>query len=124
MGRSPEWILLLFLFSLGHGFPPWEDRDALIEKENSRRVGGSIILGERETEANRNLMKIKANEMSQADATGVFPPSMHFFKARSLIQQSKIFRILRKMPKGEREPLPRSVLLLQNQVQGQQLYLL
>lgn len=100
MERSPEWILLLFLFSLGHGFPPWDDRNALIEKENSRRVGGSIIFGERETEANRNLMKIKENEMSQADAKGVFPPSMHFFKARSLIQQSKVFKILRKMPKG------------------------
>ncbi|XP_018417605.1 PREDICTED: adenosine deaminase CECR1 [Nanorana parkeri] len=100
MERSPEWILLLFLFSLGHGFPPWEDRNALIEKENSRRAGGNIILGEREKEANKNLMRIKAAEISQAAATGVFPPSMHFFKARSLIQQSKVFRILRQMPKG------------------------
>ncbi|CAI9543992.1 unnamed protein product [Staurois parvus] len=100
MERSPEWILLLFLLSLGHGFPPWEDRNALIEKENSRRVGGSIIFGEREKEANRNLMRIKSDEMSQAAATGVFPPSMHFFKARRLIQQSKVFKILRKMPKG------------------------
>lgn len=102
MERLPEWILLLFLFSLGHGFPPWQDRSALIAKENHRRAGGKIIFGERETEANKNLMRIKEAEMKQAAATGVFPPSIHFFKARSLIQQSKVFRILRKMPKGKK----------------------
>ncbi|XP_072256117.1 adenosine deaminase 2 [Pyxicephalus adspersus] len=100
MKTSAEWFFLLLLLNIGHCFPPWEDRNALIEQENNRRVGGNIVLGERETEANRNLMRIKAAEMSEAAATGVFPPSMHFFKARSLIQQSKVFRIIRNMPKG------------------------
>ncbi|XP_056373878.1 adenosine deaminase 2-like [Hyla sarda] len=97
---SLSWILFLSLVSLGCSLPLQEKRDVLLKQEKSLRVGGSVVLGEKEREANKNLMKIKEAEMNEAISTGIFPPSMHFFKAREHIQKSKVFSILREMPKG------------------------
>ncbi|KAM9312988.1 adenosine deaminase 2 isoform 2-T2 [Gastrophryne carolinensis] len=96
------WVLILLscVLSRGRGFPLWEERDLLMEKENFQRGGGNLILGEREAEANRNLMKMKEAEVNQTLTTGLFPPSMHFFKARSYIEKSQVFKVLREMPKG------------------------
>ncbi|XP_068133359.1 adenosine deaminase 2 isoform X2 [Hyperolius riggenbachi] len=100
MQKPVEWILLLCVFRVVTAFPLQDQRVVLMEKEDSRRVGGNILLTEIEAEANKNLMKIKESEMNQSLATGIFPPSMHFFKARSLIKQSQVFNVIRHMPKG------------------------
>lgn len=42
------------------------------------------------------LRRLKEQEMSAAQ----FPPAIHFFKAKPLIQKSSIFKLLQKMPKG------------------------
>uniref|UniRef100_A0A1B8XT55 Adenosine/AMP deaminase N-terminal domain-containing protein n=1 Tax=Xenopus tropicalis TaxID=8364 RepID=A0A1B8XT55_XENTR len=96
-----RWLLLLSLASAALSLPLWTKRSGLIEMEDSIRLGGNIILTPSEATANWKLMTVKEAEIKEAERTGLFPPSMHFFKARPLIQQSKIFSIVRQMPKGK-----------------------
>ncbi|XP_072001004.1 adenosine deaminase 2-like [Engystomops pustulosus] len=100
MKMSVSWILLVSFVGFGQCVPVWNERVVLMKQEDSRRVGGNIVLRGKEIEANENLMKIKEAELSQAMISGIFPPSMHFFRARKHIQQSKVFSILQEMPKG------------------------
>ncbi|XP_044272979.1 adenosine deaminase 2 [Varanus komodoensis] len=80
--------------------PLLDERELLLEKENARRTGGNLVLGVGEEYADEKLMKLKENEVVQARKTGLFPPSLHFFKAKALIDQSAVFSILKEMPKG------------------------
>ncbi|XP_070612582.1 adenosine deaminase 2 [Erythrolamprus reginae] len=75
-------------------------RSKLLEKEDRRRTGGNLILGPKEKIFNQRLMQLKEAEIKTAMETGLFPPAMHFFKAKNLIEQSAVFDILKKMPKG------------------------
>ncbi|KPP71007.1 hypothetical protein Z043_110116 [Scleropages formosus] len=67
-----------------------------MQEEAFRQVGGGVLLTEPERRLSERLHKLKEQEMAGPQ----FPPAMHFFKARSLIQQSPIFRLLQMMPKG------------------------
>nr|XP_056702911.1 adenosine deaminase 2 [Euleptes europaea] len=94
---------VIFIFSwvsLCVSLPLWIDRASLMEKENARRIGGNLVLDKREEHADQKLMRLKEAEVVEAMRTGLFPPSMHFFKAKALIDQSAVFRILKQMPKG------------------------
>ncbi|XP_015250847.1 PREDICTED: adenosine deaminase CECR1 [Cyprinodon variegatus] len=71
-------------------------REALIELEASMQTGGQMVLTDAEQRLDALLLKLKQEEMSRED----FPPAMHFFRAKHLIQTSPIFRLLQKMPKG------------------------
>lgn len=60
---------------------------------------GNLVLTEKEELVNKMLMDLKQKEFD-ATETGYFPPTGHFFRAKPMIDQSKVFDILRKMPKG------------------------
>ncbi|XP_023047860.1 adenosine deaminase 2 isoform X2 [Piliocolobus tephrosceles] len=64
------------------------------------RLGGPLVLNTKEEQANERLMMLKIAEMKEAMKTLIFPPSMHFFQAKHLIERSQVFNILRMMPKG------------------------
>ncbi|XP_016366898.1 adenosine deaminase CECR1-A-like isoform X1 [Sinocyclocheilus rhinocerous] len=89
------WMLFLWCASCTCGPDP-RKREALIRLEASRRTGGNITLNEREKLLDRKLQKLKQHDME----AGHFPPSMHFFKAKRFIDQSPVFSLLQKMPKG------------------------
>lgn len=97
-GRAALRSLLLvgaaaFLCSAG---PIDERRKQLLRRERAMRLGGQLALTREEELANQVLMARK-----EAEAHGPqFPPSMHFFRAKRLIEQSAVFRLLQKMPKG------------------------
>ncbi|KAJ7329186.1 hypothetical protein JRQ81_015360 [Phrynocephalus forsythii] len=96
-----QLILLYSCISLCAPLPLANDgRESLIEEEAAFRTGGNLVLGKREELANKKLMQIKEMEVAKALETGIFPPSMHFFKAKALIEQSATFNILKNMPKG------------------------
>lgn len=76
-------------------------RQSFLDAEKRMKIGGNLTLSVKEETANKILMGYKISEIN-ASRNGVpFPPSMHFFKGKPLIQKSKVFKILSKMPKGE-----------------------
>ncbi|KAM4615664.1 adenosine deaminase 2-A [Polymixia lowei] len=79
-----------------HGVPDPAQRDTLMRQEASRQIGGKVTLTAAEQRLNDHLHWLKEQEMSSAH----FPPAIHFFKAKPLIQRSSIFSLLQKMPKG------------------------
>lgn len=58
------------------------------------------MLSRQEQQLSTKLVNLKKKEVERAITTGQFPPSMHFFRAKSLIDQSAVFSILKRMPKG------------------------
>ncbi|XP_051546062.1 adenosine deaminase 2-A [Myxocyprinus asiaticus] len=94
-GLMQIWLPLLWCTSCNCGPDP-RKREALMRQEASRRTGGGIELNEREKLLDAKLQNLKQHEME----SGQFPPSMHFFKAKPLIEKSPVFSLIHKMPKG------------------------
>ncbi|XP_071623655.1 adenosine deaminase 2 isoform X2 [Heliangelus exortis] len=92
--------LLLALASLCLPIPLWKDRDSLMQEEKAQETGGNLVLSRQEQQLNTKLVSLKKMEIATAMTTGQFPPSMHFFRAKRLIDQSKVFNIIKLMPKG------------------------
>ncbi|KAF7658195.1 hypothetical protein LDENG_00015870 [Lucifuga dentata] len=90
------YVLLLWIVSLSDGMPDPAQREMLMHQEASRQTGGQVMLTAAEQRLDAYLHHLKKQEMSAA----LFPPALHFFKAKPLIQKSAIFRLLQKMPKG------------------------
>lgn len=92
--------LLLNLASLCLPTPLWKDRDSLMQEEKAHQTGGNLVLSRQEQQLSTKLVNLKKKEVATAMTTGQFPPSMHFFRAKGLIDQSMVFSILKRMPKG------------------------
>ncbi|XP_010774895.1 adenosine deaminase CECR1-A-like [Notothenia coriiceps] len=90
------YVSLLWFVRLSEGFPDPAQRDLLMRQEASRQTGGRVVLTEAEQMLDLHLHQLKVQEMSAA----LFPPAVHFFKAKPLIQKSPIFKLLQDMPKG------------------------
>uniref|UniRef100_A0A3P8TX10 adenosine deaminase n=1 Tax=Amphiprion percula TaxID=161767 RepID=A0A3P8TX10_AMPPE len=84
------------LWFVTDGMPDPTQRDSLIRQEVSRQTGGRVILTAAEQKLDSYLHQLKEQEMSAAQ----FPPAIHFFKAKPLIQTSSVFKLLQKMPKA------------------------
>ncbi|KAG7225594.1 hypothetical protein INR49_005000 [Caranx melampygus] len=91
-------VPLLWIVRVADGMPLPDpaQRDLLMRQEASRQTGGQVALTAAEQKLDGYLHWLKEQEMSAA----LFPPALHFFKAKPLIQKSSIFKLLQKMPKG------------------------
>ncbi|XP_057711400.1 adenosine deaminase 2-A [Corythoichthys intestinalis] len=78
------------------GFLDPTRRDQLMRQEASRQTGGGVALTPAEQRLDNRLHRMKVHEMEAKP----FPPSIHFFKAKKLIRDSPIFKLLQDMPKG------------------------
>lgn len=64
-------------------------------------LGGRIELSKKEETVNQILMEAKAMELSQRrDNDFKNIAGMHFFKTKHLIDQSRVFKLIKRMPKG------------------------
>ncbi|XP_061662996.1 adenosine deaminase 2-A isoform X3 [Syngnathoides biaculeatus] len=88
-------VTLLWL-AAATGMPDLSRRDLLMRQEASRRTGGGLALTPAERRLDGELRRMKEREM----AAEPFPPAVHFFKARRLIRDSPVFKLLQAMPKG------------------------
>ncbi|XP_078680475.1 adenosine deaminase 2-like [Branchiostoma floridae x Branchiostoma belcheri] len=75
-------------------------RANLLSLEHGLKTGGDLALDDAEEAVNKVLMALKVQELDSALGSGSFPPSQHFFHAKSAIEQSQVFKFIRKMPKG------------------------
>ncbi|KAJ8712741.1 hypothetical protein PYW08_008045 [Mythimna loreyi] len=77
------------------------ERTALLEEETLKAVGGKQILNANETIANNILMKWKMKELNTShDDPLHFNFSEHYFSYKKNIEKSKVYQIIRRMPKG------------------------
>nr|KAG5709047.1 hypothetical protein BaRGS_004686 [Batillaria attramentaria] len=78
-----------------------ERRMEVVHYERSLRLGAKQTLTEEEEVVNRVLMLEKEREISQSLWDGApFPPELHFFHAKPLIDETFIYQFIHDMPKG------------------------
>lgn len=78
-----------------------EQRKTIFKEENDRYLGSQIILTEKEEKVNEILMKAKNEEVSLGFGNPkTFLAAKHMFEVLSDIESSRVFKILRKLPKG------------------------
>ncbi|KAL3282298.1 hypothetical protein HHI36_005487 [Cryptolaemus montrouzieri] len=77
------------------------ERTRVINQERAQFLGGDLLLNEDEYKVDKLITKLKVEELelSYKDSTQ-FLPKQHFFKSKNEIVNSKIFKILKKLPKG------------------------
>ena len=76
-------------------------RKALLEEDAVNRTGYSLVLSDNEKKANAILMAWKHKELDKAFSTADFIGAESFITAKSKIEQSQVFKIIKKMPKGQ-----------------------
>ena len=79
-----------------------EKRRTLLQEEWAMTTGGGVVLNEDELKVNTFLMNLKGAEVNEAaKPDGYFPPAHNFMAAKSKIEESDVFKFIRKMPKGQ-----------------------
>ncbi|KAI8780575.1 adenosine deaminase AGSA-like [Biomphalaria glabrata] len=78
-----------------------KNREAMITTEKKMRIGGTLSLDDNEQAVNKTIMLEKINmiEFSRVNHSQ-YIPSMSFYKVKPLIENSKLLKIIRNMPKG------------------------
>ncbi|XP_061386159.1 adenosine deaminase 2-like [Musca vetustissima] len=81
---------------------PYQDaREAVIQAEDLLSTGGRLHLNSRESKVDEIFLKYKYDELARGfHDSDRNPAAMHFFKAKPLIERSKVFHFLQQMPKG------------------------
>ncbi|XP_033208164.1 adenosine deaminase 2-like [Belonocnema kinseyi] len=79
----------------------WSKRANLIHAEKKIAFGGDISLTKNEMLTNRTLMSAKLKEIQEgfSDPNKFFPRA-NFLTVKNKIEKSKVFQIIKKMPKG------------------------
>lgn len=98
------FILLLAYAGVGTTFPHGNYtslRNEILEYEQRLMIGANLTLNETEQAANKILMKVKEEELDAGFKNPLlFASARNFLDAREDIEKSKVFRLLRHMPKG------------------------
>ncbi|KAF2898265.1 hypothetical protein ILUMI_07906 [Ignelater luminosus] len=101
MWRNILLVLLTFLLANLVCSDYLTTRNEILRAEKSLAIGGTLILTDKEKEANEILLRVKHKELQgvQEDITK-FVPARHFLSIRKDVEKSKLFSIIQKLPKG------------------------
>lgn len=77
------------------------EREEFLRTEEARYLGADVVLTKQEELVNSILMRAKRKEIEQGFSNPAsYAPSRHFFEVLDTVKQSKVFQIIRQMPKG------------------------
>ncbi|KAF9411664.1 hypothetical protein HW555_009581 [Spodoptera exigua] len=102
MNTTVFYAILCLLTSVNNAEVPekyFQERSALLAEEINTAVGGKINLNENETIANNILMKWKMKELNDSNTQRI-NFAKHYFTYKKDIEKSKVYKIIKRMPKG------------------------
>ncbi|KAL9893184.1 adenosine deaminase 2-like [Glossina fuscipes fuscipes] len=77
------------------------ERNKIIQEEDKLRLGYDMTLQGDEEKADQIFLKLKQTELRNGfKIPEKNLPGMHYYKAKPLLEESKIYQLIRKMPKG------------------------
>jgi adenosine deaminase CECR1 len=77
-----------------------ERREHILATMRAQSFCADIKLSPAETNVDGMLSQVRSNETFRLMTAGKFPPARMFFEAKADIEQSSLFPVLRRMPKG------------------------
>ena len=75
-------------------------REKLIEADKAQRFSADVVLNPEELKLNEKLIALRKRMKREYDSLGVFPPAQPFEKYKDHVEQTTLFKLLQKMPKG------------------------
>lgn len=75
-------------------------REQLLQFDSSLRFDRDVTLSPAEQEVNTYLKALRAKEGADLNAISQFPPALRFPEAKPIIDKTRLFSILKDMPKG------------------------
>lgn len=101
---TPSLIILVVYASATIAYPLSNYtrlRDEILKYEQRLMIGANLSLTEVEQAANKILMKAKQEELRAGfNDPRLFAPARNFLEAKNDIDGSKVFQLIRRMPKG------------------------
>ncbi len=87
--------------------PAFSDREAYltarqqyVHQDSAQAFDAEIFLSEKEKRADQKLKAIQKEMLDHYKETNFFPPARYFYQSKEHIEQSDLYQLLRKMPKG------------------------
>ena len=75
-------------------------RTALLQADSALYFDAAIQLTAKEQQLNKKLVALQQSMIADYKANHFFPPARNFYNSKAHIEQTKLFTILKKMPKG------------------------
>ena len=75
-------------------------RHTYVERDSALAFDADVVLSAKEKEVDQKLLALRQQMMQEFQRRYFFPPSHYFYRSKRLMEQTQLFRILRKMPKG------------------------
>ena len=77
-----------------------QKRTALLKADSVRYFDVDIQLTAKEEQLNQKLVALQKSMIADYKANHFFPPARNFYNSKAHIEQTPLFNILKKMPKG------------------------
>ncbi len=77
-----------------------KQRTALLKSDSILYFDNDIVLNKKEQQLNQKLVALQQSMIADYKANHFFPPARNFYNSKAHIEQTPLFKLLQKMPKG------------------------